>query len=788
MRIFYRRPLALICAVFISASLLGFFIDGRMKFAATVLIMMLSLAAAAFAACRRLDAKKFVFCVAAAVSALAALLVSFIYFDIGYMSAQEYIGERHLIEGVVLEEKYSNSYSSGYGARLSSIDGKKVCYKVILDCTFVSDLQPGFKFSAKAEPEELGYSEYDASDKMYAIADGYVLRCVVQSDEDCDIIKEDVFVPSVWLNGLNRRASTLLTSAVKGEEGRLAAALLLGRKDLLADATVRDFRRSGASHILALSGMHLAILMGAAGFFLSKLGIGKGVRCALLIGFTGFYLALTGFSVSAARAAVMLSLVYLSYLFSAQSDTLTSLFAACAIILAVSPAAVCDAGFWMSFSATLGIVVGAAASGGLIKRIRHINNRGKKNQRAFLYDALKRGISCIAGMIITTVSASCAVAFCSWLYFGELSTLTIPANICIMPLATLLLGAALLFVMLSLIPISAAAGLISRIISALAGAMLEITSHLSQTVNAVVSMRYAYAGVIISVMSGIYIVMCVIRLKKKYFLAFPAVAAAVAFLICFGICSKANAQSLKVTYLNDSENGNGNEMLLLTNLGDAVICDISDGSRSCLRMALAAADAENVTEIKAYVLTHYHIKHIAATDKLLGTEIVRQLWLPEPSDEREYGVMLSLLNCAERRGCSAVIYKRGEELTLFGMANLSICTAYIKRSTHPVVTISLACSGVRFTYAGASVRESVLYDTAADYIKESNNIVFGAHGPVTKSAYSYEAICGGIEKIVFADDKILSAFRYDSEEELLFRKASLIRAPQICSFKYTLRQ
>ena len=135
------------------------------------------------------------------------------------------------------------------------------------------------------------------------------------------------------------------------------------------------------------------------------------------------------------------------------------------------------------------------------------------------------------------------------------------------------------------------------------------------------------------------------------------------------------------------------------------------------------------------MLTHYHQKHIASTEWLLISEIVRQLWLPEPRDEREYGVMLSLVYIAAKHGCDTVVYNPGTSLRVFNSVLLVADTAYIKRSTHPTILLSLDSGGGRFTYVGASVQESSLYPAASGYVAGSRELVFGIHGPVTKTAF-----------------------------------------------------
>jgi len=772
MQLFHRRLLALVCAAFIAASLLGFCIEAKIKYAVSVIIVAAALFCAVFFSLGRLGKKKFAITAAASASALLGLLLSFLYFDVCYMSAQELCGIECEIEGVVLERRYTGTFSSGYSVRIEVIDGRKAGYKAILDCEFVSDLQPGHAFSARAVTEELGYLSYSTSDKRAQIAQGFVFRCVVSADTDLEIVDEDRFVLSVWLSRLNRKVTALIESAVGGEEGRLAAAMALGRRDLLSESTLRDFRRTGSSHVLALSGMHMTIMVGAAGFVLGRLGVGRGVRCVLLTGFTLFYLALTGFHLSAARAAIMLVLVYAAHIMAAQADPITSLYLACSLIIAVSPSSVADAGLLLSFFATLGLIVGITASR---EALGHLTD--KLNGRPVSALAAK-ALRYLVTLIITTLSATLAIAIFAWLFFGELSVVTLLANIVLVPAATLLLAGVLLFLACQGVP--AAAGIAARLIRLVSRGMLDFCAYFSGKEYAVVTLRYAFAGVIIIAMTVALAVLCVIRLRRKWIMLLPPVAAAAAFSICLAVYSSANAGNLSLTYLSEKKN----EMLLLTSQGDAVICDISDGSRSNIGLALASADREGVSEIQVYMLTHYHQKHIASTEWLLMSEIVRELWLPEPRDEREYGVMLSLVYIAGEQGCKTVVYKPGTPLVVFGSGVLVADTAYIKRSTHPTVVLSLEYGDGKFTYVGTSMQESSLYPAASEHIAASRDIVFGTHGPVTKTPFSYDTLPRNIGTVVFASDEIIAAFKYTPEQEDLLSEAVLVRSPQVRRFSY----
>lgn len=774
MELFYRRPLALVCAAFIGASLAGFYINSTAKLAAALItaaalgaVLLLCLRRKQPDRKRRRERGAAVLSVFAAAAALTSLLSSFCYFDMKYMPLQGYIGYECEVEGTVIARRYSNRFSTGYEVDIKSLNGEKRHFSAVLDCAYVSDLQSGYAFRATVTPAELGYGEYDSADKRSALSDGLMIRLISASDSDCDIVAEDVFNLRVSAASLNRRLTTALEAAVGGEEGNLAAALSLGQRDEISDETARDFRRSGASHLLALSGMHMAVVMGICDLILRRLNMSKSVRCVILLGMMLFYLALTGFSVSASRAAIMLALVYLSFLFSSQTDTLTSLFVAGVIILTVSPSAVADTGFWLSFAATLGIVVGTAAAKSLTSPLYKANGKRRRGIGKGLRKGFIKSIDIIITALIATLAANAATALIVWRIFGEISLLTLITNLCLPPLATLLLALTILFFCFSWQ--SAIAGVSACFIRITAGLMLRLAEGLASLPGGVVSLRYAFAGVIIVLMTASLTVLTVIRLKRKLIIGVPVLAAALAFIVCLGAYEQGRAEELDVTYLHSGKN----EALIVTKSGGAVICDISDGSYSNIKLALDAAHKGYATEVEALVLTHYHQKHISSVYRLMCSEKVDRIWLPEPVTDSEYSVMWSIVYYADACGSRVSVYGAGEPLCIFGEAEIRVQRDYIKRSTHPVIGVGVGYGEDELLYLGGSLHESVLYEKAAALTADCENIIFGIHGPVIKTRYSYP-YGSELTSIIFSDDNIMSHFDYESTE---LYGVTLIRAP-----------
>ena len=136
--------------------------------------------------------------------------------------------------------------------------------------------------------------------------------------------------------------------------------LLLGIRGGLSTEIRDAFRGAGMSHILAVSGMHLSVLIGAVSGICSVLKGGKAespVLIVVLMVLTAAYMAVAGFGMSIRRAGFMLLIRYLAQLLRTESAAIDNLGAAIIAVLLIDPMACCDAGFLMSAASSGAIIL-----------------------------------------------------------------------------------------------------------------------------------------------------------------------------------------------------------------------------------------------------------------------------------------------------------------------------------------------------------------------------------------------------------------------------------------------
>lgn len=147
--------------------------------------------------------------------------------------------------------------------------------------------------------------------------------------------------------------------------GGVLVALVLGDQRAIAGPDWTLFNRSGISHLVAISGLHITMLAGLAAGIASLawrrsrwlLARAPAQRAAALAGLitAGAYALLAGWAVPAQRTFFMLAVVAVALMLRARPAPVTTLAAAAALVCTLDPWAVSAAGFWLSFGAVAAI-------------------------------------------------------------------------------------------------------------------------------------------------------------------------------------------------------------------------------------------------------------------------------------------------------------------------------------------------------------------------------------------------------------------------------------------------
>jgi competence protein ComEC len=237
--------------------------------------------------------------------------------------------------------------------------------------------------------------------------------------------------PYGWILGLKEELGRSIEGYLGRSDGAaLLTSVLLGDRSDLPDEVSDNFQIMGVSHLLAISGLHVGILAMALTTFLRRLKLSYKWRLPILVIFLSIYSLMTGLSPSIVRASLMMIFYLVGEALGQRADRITGLALSMLIILIISPLALFQAGFQLSYAAVAGILL--------------LSQRFTEGPLRRLPGALRE---------ITAVNLSAQLAtlpLMAW-YFGRISILSFFVNLIIVPIFGVFIVVGLVATVLGLI-------------------------------------------------------------------------------------------------------------------------------------------------------------------------------------------------------------------------------------------------------------------------------------------------------------------------------------------------
>lgn len=237
---------------------------------------------------------------------------------------------------------------------------------------------------------------------------------------------------SARIQAMRQAIAGRMHGVIGGGEGAVAGALVTGLRAAIPDDVSEAMRAAGLAHLLAISGLHMALVAGFL-FFAVRAGLAAIPAVALrfpirkiaaLAAWAGAlaYLMIAGGAVPVTRAFLMASVVILAILTGRRAVSLRTVALAALVILVLEPAALLSAGFQMSFAAVVALVAGYRALEPWLVQFR----RGG-------------GIVRLAGLYLLTIAISTVIAELTIgpiaaFHFNRMAAYGLIANLAAVPL------------------------------------------------------------------------------------------------------------------------------------------------------------------------------------------------------------------------------------------------------------------------------------------------------------------------------------------------------------------
>ncbi|MES2864641.1 MAG: ComEC/Rec2 family competence protein [Bacteroidota bacterium] len=274
-----------------------------------------------------------------------------------------YTSEKNIVQGIVSEKLKSTVYYDKFILKTTSVNEQKCVGKFIF---YVSkkarkEIEIGNKIKLfqtpktlqnSFNPHQFDYSKYLQNQNVFHEVKG----------KETDFI--EVSADTNFYHYINFIKAKLLKSysveSFKSDNYNLLMALLFGEKTELSKELSSNYTQAGIIHILAISGLHIALIYAIILWLtkpLQRLKKGKVYIFLISLSVLWFYAILAGFSASIVRAAVMFSVIALAKILNRETNIYNSLALSAMILLLYNPNYLFDVGFQLSYAAVLSIVI-----------------------------------------------------------------------------------------------------------------------------------------------------------------------------------------------------------------------------------------------------------------------------------------------------------------------------------------------------------------------------------------------------------------------------------------------
>ncbi|MBW1616979.1 MAG: DNA internalization-related competence protein ComEC/Rec2 [Deltaproteobacteria bacterium] len=483
-------------------------------------------------------------------------------------------------------------------------------------------------------PGGFDYEKYMAFKKIYVSSFVY--------KDKLKIIKKKAEETKYLINELRNNFSELIEKLPYKEEKQVLKALLIGKKDEIPEDIRKAFNNSGASHILAISGLHVGIAVFISFFIFTKIfslfknftekGIVKKVSAFLTIIIAIMYGFFAGMSPSTQRAVIMTAVFLCSFIFEEEADTLNSLALSGIIILIIYPASLFSISFILSFTAVFAISYGLKKTG----------VKGRNKILIFFLVSVFATIGTLP-IILYNFNSLCLIGpFTNFIVIPIIGFLTVPiglASALIYPLS----------VKLSFFLLTASASVLSGAIE-----FIKIVSSIPYVSVTTITPN------IMEILSFYAIIISLFNIKKSNFARNTALFAAL--ILCadsaYWIKERFLSQELRITVIDV---GQGNSALIEFPKGECMLIDgggFSDKSDFDVGEFITAPflRRKKIRTVKTIAATHPDSDHINGLTYIAENFFVKNLWSNnEAKDTKGYK---SLLNAVKNNNIKNIDFQK----------------------------------------------------------------------------------------------------------------------------------
>ncbi len=475
----------------------------------------------------------------------------------------------------------------------------------------------------------------------------------------------------LWRNAARRSALAHIMQLWPGECGALMQAALIGGRAFFGRDIKTDFQRTGTYHILVVSGINVGILAFAAFWLLRQVPFGETWATILTILLSWGYAFVADLGSPIVRATITLNIYLLTRLLFRDRAGLNGLGIAALGILLVNPRALFEASFQLTF---VSVITMAGIAVPILQRTVYRLQSAIRNLDSAEYDVtlpshaatfrvemrlLRNALQQIIGRRAATFLVVHAVGFVllasqllfvstviqlalalpmAW-YFHRATTMALPANALMIPIASVLLPSAVLAVLLSYL-----SHWLAYVPAVIAGYSLDV---LTGTVRLIGHLRISEVRVpaptlIISLAAALLVGLALLLARRRV-LAAIGVAGLLASALSIVLLPPKPRWHPGLFEITAIDVGQGDSLLLITPDGKTLLMD-SGGMPGNVRSDFDVGEevvspylwSRGIRRLDAVAISHAHSDHMGGMPSIIANFQPHELWYGMDSPNRDF--------------------------------------------------------------------------------------------------------------------------------------------------------
>lgn len=398
------------------------------------------------------------------------------------------------------------------------------------------------------------------------------------------------------LGNISDFSSGVLKTRIGGEGANFISGVLLGDRSSFSEDLTLNIRKTGVSHITAVSGMHVSILtlflLYIANIFTKK----RKVKAAFILIVLFLYMILTGMSPSVVRAVIMSGCSLIGVIISRKSNSIFMVSLAATVMLIVNPYLLYSASFMLSFISTASICL-------FFPVIKSKVNSGR-------FDTL----------FMTLIANFATLPYVLW-NFHTYSWIGLLINLIIVPLVPFVFIGGGLTVVLGAVPVLST--IITHLTKIVTFGVLWIINYTSNLPFGQINYKLNNPLYILAYVLIALIIYCLLSgtLKIKYV---PCIVA-ILLITATGIYSDYSKNSS--FYINYMYVGQGDSALINTPGGKKFLIDTGDTLSSGKSLCLDALKNMGITKLDGIIISHIDKDHSGALMKIIESIPVKYVYM-----------------------------------------------------------------------------------------------------------------------------------------------------------------